>query len=242
VVVCDFVIFDLDGTLVDSAPDIAWALGAALTEAGISPPPLDETKAMVGDGARTLIERALERPQGQRPREDAGALVRAGATRDVDALLARFIEHYRGHLCVDSRIYPGVIDALELLGRAGVRSAVVTNKPGVLARGLLTQLELAARFTAIIGDGDGFPRKPDPAAARAVIARAGGSAARTAVIGDGVADVRVARAAGARAIAAAWGYVSVDRLEAEAPDLIAATPEQAVTALLGGRLQPLDAE
>ena len=75
--VCDFVIFDLDGTLVDSAPDIAWALGAALTEAGVEPPPLSEFKHMVGDGARALIERALQR---------------AGVARDVDALLARYAD------------------------------------------------------------------------------------------------------------------------------------------------------
>lgn len=216
---CDFIIFDLDGTLVDSAPDIAWALGAALTEAGVAPPPLEETKAMVGDGARTLVQRALER---------------AGAARDVDALLARFLEHYGAHVWVDSRIYPGIMDALDLLRRAGVRSAVVTNKPGTLARNLLAQLGLAPHFSAIVGDGDGFARKPDPAAARAVIERAGASTSRTAVVGDGLADVRMARAAGVRAIAAAWGYVSVDRLAAEAPDLIARTPVEAVAALLGG--------
>ena len=219
VTTCDFVIFDLDGTLVDSAPDIAWALGAALTEVGVAAPPLDETRAMVGDGARTLIERALER---------------AGAAGDVDALLARFVAHYRDHLCVESRIYPGILDALDQLRRAGVRSAVVTNKPGTLARGLLDELGLTPLFTTIVGDGDGFPRKPDPAAARAVIERAGGSASRTAVIGDGLADLRMARAAGVRAIAAGWGYVSVARLAAEAPDLIARTPEEAVAAVLGG--------
>jgi phosphoglycolate phosphatase len=219
VTACDFVIFDLDGTLVDSAPDIAWALGAALTEAGVAPPPLDEMKAMVGDGARPLVERALER---------------AGASRDVDALLARYLEHYRDHLCVDSRIYPGILNTLDQLRRAGVRSAVVTNKPGTLARGLLDQLGLTPLFTAIVGDGDGFPRKPDPGAARAVIERAGGSASGTAVIGDGLADLRMARAAGARAIAASWGYVPADRLAAEAPDLMARTPEEAVAAVLGG--------
>jgi len=222
----ELVIFDLDGTLVDSAPDIVWALGAALTEAGVEPPPLDQAKAMVGDGARTLIERAL---------------ARAGAVRDVDALLARFVAHYRHHLCVDSRLYPGIPEALERLRRAGVRSAVVTNKPGSLARGLLGQLGLTPLFTAIVGDGDGFVRKPDPAAALAVIARAEVAEARAAVVGDGLADVRMARAAGLPVIAAAWGYVGFERLTAEGPDLIARTPEEALAALLGG-LQPLGAQ
>ena len=225
---CELVIFDLDGTLVDSAPDIAWALGAALTEAGVEPPPLPEIKHMVGDGARALIERALSR---------------AAAVRDVDALLARYTAQYHDHLCVESRVFPGVVEALDLLQRSGVRSAVVTNKPGGLARGLLGGLGLATRFTAIIGEDDGYPRKPDPTAARWVIGRAGISAARTAVIGDGLADLRLARAAGARAIAALWGYVPADRLQAEAPDLLARSPGEAVAAVLSGvDLQPLDAE
>jgi phosphoglycolate phosphatase len=225
---CDFVIFDLDGTLVDSAPDIGWALGAALAEAGVEPPPLPEIKHMVGDGARALIERALQR---------------ASATRDVDALLARYTGHYHDHLCVDSRVFPGVEAALDLLARGGVGAAVVTNKPGALARGLLGGLGLSARFAAIIGEDDGFARKPDPAAARAVLERAGVSAARSAVIGDGLADLRLARATGARAIAATWGYVPLDRLRAESPDLLAHTPAEAVAAVLSGAgLQPLEAE
>jgi phosphoglycolate phosphatase len=226
--VCNFVVFDLDGTLVDSAPDIAWALGAALTEAGVEPPPLPEIKHMVGDGARALIERALQR---------------AAAVRDVDALLARYTGHYRDHLCVDSRVFPGVEEALDLLARGGVRAAVVTNKPGALARGLLGGLGLAPRFAAIIGEDDGFARKPDPAAARSVLERAGVPAARSAVIGDGLADLRLARATGARAIAATWGYVPLDRLRAESPDLLARTPGEAVAAVLSGAgLKPLEAE
>jgi 2-phosphoglycolate phosphatase len=226
--VCDFVIFDLDGTLVDSAPDIAWALGAALTEAGVAPPPLPEIKHMVGDGARALIERALER---------------AAAARDVDALLARYLAHYRDHLCVDSRVFPGVVEALDRLEQAGVRSAVITNKPGALARGLLEGVGLAPRFSAIIGEDDGHPRKPDPTAARLVIGRAGVAPAGTAVIGDGLADLRLARAVGAYGIAALWGYVPADRLRAESPNLLARSCGEAVAAVLSGAgLEPLDAQ
>jgi phosphoglycolate phosphatase-like HAD superfamily hydrolase len=140
--------------------------------------------------------------------------------------------HYREGLCVGSRLYPGVPEALDRLAAAGVPAAVVTNKPGALARPLLEQLGIAGRLAAIVGDGDGHPRKPDPGAARAILAKAGVGAARAAVIGDGIPDVQLARALGARAVAAGWGYVPPDRLRAASPDVVAADPLDAVAAVL----------
>jgi len=125
----DLVIFDLDGTLVDTAPDIAAALAATLAEVAVPPPPLPVVKGLVGDGARALIARAL---------------AREGVERDVEPLLPRFLAHYADHLCVASRLYPGVGEALTALRGAGVAAAVVTNKPGDLARGLLAQLGIGA--------------------------------------------------------------------------------------------------
>jgi phosphoglycolate phosphatase len=215
----DLVIFDLDGTLVDTVPDIAGALAAALAEAGVAAPPLAEVKQLVGDGARELIRRAL-------------ALARV--ERDVDALLARFIAHYRDHVSDGSAVYGGVEAALAALAAAGVAAAVVTNKPGEIARRLLADLALADRFRDVVGDGDGFPRKPDATAARTLVAAAGTRPDRTVVIGDGVPDVRMARALGARAIAATWGYVTADRLAGESPDALAATPAEAARIVLGG--------
>lgn len=214
----DLAIFDLDGTLVDTAPDIAGALGAALGEAGIAAPPIEVVKELVGDGARVLIERAL-------------AVARVD--RDVDSLLARFVAHYRAHISDRSVIYDGVPETLAALAAAGVAAAVVTNKPGDIARRLLGDLGLADRFRAVIGDGDGHPRKPDPAAARAVVTMVGTRPDRTVVIGDGVPDVRMARAAGARAIAATWGYVPAARLAAEAPDALAGTAGEVVGLIAG---------
>ena len=214
----DLVLFDLDGTLADTVPDIAGALAVTLDEAGVPPPPVSVVKEMVGDGARKLIERAL---------------ARASVEGDLDALFARFLVHYSANLCVGSRLYPGVGEALGRLHSTGVALAVLTNKPGALARRLLGSLGLGGSFLAVIGEGDGFPRKPDPAGARALIDKAGTVAVRTAVIGDGLPDVRTARAVGALAIAAAWGYVPPDRLREEAPDLLAATPAEAVAFVLG---------
>jgi phosphoglycolate phosphatase len=213
----DLVIFDLDGTLVDTAPDIAGALGAALAAVGVETPPLAIVKEMVGDGARELIRRAVDR---------------AGVAADLDALHAALLAHYRAHVSDRSRAYPGVAAALAALRAGGAATAVVTNKPGDIARRLLQDLSLADRFVAVIGDGDGFPRKPDPAAALSLIAANRTRPARTAVVGDGLPDVRMARAAGARAIAAAWGYVAPDRLAAESPDAVARTPEEAARLVL----------
>ena len=214
----DLIIFDLDGTLADTIPDIAAALTATLADIGVSPPPLAVVRDLVGDGSRVLIERAL---------------ARAGATADAAALVPRFVDHYAAHVCVDSRLYPGVVPALEAARQAGVALTVITNKIGALARDLLDRLGVARRFTTVIGDGDGFPRKPDPTAARSIMAHLGTTPARTAVIGDGIPDVRTARAAGARAVAAGWGYVTSERLRAESPDYLAATPEEAVAFVLG---------
>ena len=145
------VLFDLDGTLVDTVPDIARALGEALAEIGVAPPALDVVRGMVGDGARQLIRRARAGRPDNPPEEDA--------------LLARFLASYRAHVCVASRLYPGAREALVALRAGGAALAVVTNKPGDLARALLTTLDAAAELDGIIGDGDGFPRKPDPTAA-----------------------------------------------------------------------------
>jgi phosphoglycolate phosphatase len=218
----DLVLFDLDGTLADTVPDIAAALAATLDEVGVAAPPLSVVKELVGDGARKLIERAL---------------ARASANGDLDALFARFLTHYGANLCVGSHLYAGVREGIEHLRSAGVALAVLTNKPGGLARELLDGLGLGGTFLAIIGDGDGYPRKPDPAGARALIARAGTAAARTAVIGDGLPDVGTARAVGALAVAAAWGYVPPERLRAEAPDLLAMTPAEAVAFVLDPKRQ-----
>lgn len=215
----DLVIFDLDGTLVDTAPDIADALAGTLASVGVAAPPLDVVKTMVGDGARELIRRAL---------------AAAGTDGDLDGLFAAFLARYRAHVSGRSEMYPGVAVALDALDAAGVASAIVTNKPGDLARHLLRDLALTDRFVAIIGDGDGFARKPDPAAALSLIAARKTEPARSAVVGDGLPDVRMARALGARAISAAWGYVTPDRLTAEKPDALARSPEEAVRFLLDG--------
>jgi phosphoglycolate phosphatase len=209
------VIFDLDGTLVDTIPDIAAALGRALEGTGVAPPPLEVVKRMVGDGARELVRRALAAEPADSAREEA--------------VLARLLAAYRENACVASRLYPDVADGLAALRGDGVALAVVTNKLGDVARTLLGTLGIAASFEAIIGDGDGFPRKPDPAAARSVLLRVGGAQERTAVVGDGLPDMRLARALGATAVAATWGYAAAEALAGEGPQFSAGSFSEAVS-------------
>jgi len=218
------VLFDLDGTLVDTAPDIARALGVALEGSGIPPLSLDTVKRMVGDGARELIRRALGPGHSDGAREEAA--------------LGRFLASYRENVCVTSQLYPGVVEGLAALRSDGAVLAVVTNKPGDLARALLATLGIATLFAAIIGDGDGFPRKPDPAAALSILAKVGASPDRAVVIGDGLPDLRLACALGVTAVAATWGYVPAATLAGEAPAFLAGSFQAAILIVRGKVARP----
>ena len=226
----DLVIFDLDGTLVDSAPDIAAALNATLADAGIAALPLDIVISFVGDGAAKLLERAL-----------AGAPAGVTPALTSAALLPRFLSHYRDHLCEATRVYPGVTDLLADLGAAGSKLAVLTNKPEPLARDLLHALGIAGHFRAIVGDGACFPRKPDPSAARDIIARTGAVTARTVVVGDGLPDLRMPPGRGdpvSVASARGMGLRPADGLRDEGPRFLARSVHTPTARILLGREAP----
>jgi phosphoglycolate phosphatase len=206
------VLFDLDGTLVDSAPDIAAALNDALAELGQPAHPLDTVTTYVGDGAAKLVERA----------------VGPAAPIDQAVLLERFKVRYAANVCVRTRLYPGIADMLEAFRARATPLAVVTNKPGDLARALLRALAIDGLFADVVGDGDGFPRKPSPEIALAVCARHAVAPADALLVGDGLPDLRLARAAACPAAAVTWGYTSREALLAERPDWLVEAP----TALL----------
>jgi phosphoglycolate phosphatase len=191
------VIFDLDGTLVDSAPDIAGALNRALTASGLPEFPLADVGAMVGHGARSLCERALKRLD--RPHGRSG----------VDPLLARFLAEYDAVPCRETRPYPGALAALDRLAGVGYLLAICTNKPEPLARAVLDQLELTSRFARIVGGRDGVPLKPS----RDMVDLARGGAATAVFVGDSKADVGAAHAAGLPAVLMSHGYTSVPHAE-----------------------------
>lgn len=181
-------LFDLDGTLLDSAPDIAAAINRVLAGIGAAPLTLPEVTAMIGDGAKVLVERAL----AARGRPFDPALHEAFVA-DEDINAARL-----------TRPYEGIEAVLEELAREGWRMAVCTNKPVAAARALLASLGLARHFAAIAG-GDSFPvRKPDPAHLLGTVRLAGGGEA--VMIGDHRNDIAAARGAALPCIFAGWGY------------------------------------
>lgn len=183
-------LLDLDGTLIDSAPDLAAALNRLMASRELAPFTLTETKAMIGDGVRRLMERAFAaRGRGLDP-------------ADVEA----FSTDYAAHSMVATQLYPGVKSTLAALRDGGWRMAVCTNKLEAPARALLEAFGLGGVFAAI-GGGDSFPvRKPDPAHLLATLRAAGGDAGRAVMAGDHRNDVLAAHGAGMGCVFAAWGY------------------------------------
>lgn len=182
------VVFDLDGTLIDSLPDIAAAANHVLAWRGLAPLPPMQVEGMIGDGAKLLLDRAFA----------------ARGSEAGEAEMAIFMDWYTVHGADETRPYPGMVEALEKLRDAGHPMGVCTNKPAVAAREILASLGLDAFFAAVIG-GDSTPhRKPDPRHLAAVLAALG--APEGVMVGDHYNDMAAARGCGIPGIFAAWGY------------------------------------
>ena len=187
------IIYDLDGTLVDSVPDIAVALDRALRRQGYSSVDSQAVRGWIGNGARKLIERAIA-SQGE------------VSEAKVESLLAAFLDEYSQALCEHSTIYPGVIECLETCAANGCAQAVITNKPADLAVGLLERLGLTRYFTGLLG-GDSLPeKKPHPAPLEWMMREHGVTPPQTLMVGDSAADLDAARAAGVDSVAVTYGY------------------------------------
>jgi phosphoglycolate phosphatase len=202
------VVFDLDGTLVDTAPDLVRALNHVMALEGLPPAPLEDVRAMVGHGAAALIERGAAR---------AGAVL---TPERVSALKDAFIAVYAEDVAGGSVVFAGVQDALATLRAAGARLTVCTNKPAMLARPLLDALRLSPFFEGLVGPEDVSARKPDAAHYRAAVALAGGRTEQSVMVGDSAPDVLSARNAGAAGvIVAAFGYSTIP-VESLGADLV----------------------
>jgi len=200
--------FDLDGTLVDTAPDLVDTLNFVLEEAGLDPVPYDEARNLVGGGARALIERGLAFEREKLP------------AREVDRLLARFLVHYETHLADRSRAFPEVAATLGALAAKGALLVVCTNKLERFSMKLLQALGLAERFAVIAGADTFEVRKPDPGHLLGAVARAGGRSAAAVIVGDSETDVLTARRAKVPVVAVSWGYSRIPAGELGADRLI----------------------
>ena len=189
------VVFDLDGTLIDSAPDIAHALNRATEKRRIEPFDLNQVKEMIGGGVPQLVGRAL--------------LARGLPDDGLMPLVEDFIALYRENLTTNTRVYDGGRELLEQLHQEGRRLGVCTNKNHELTIEILQQLDLMKYFGSVLGEREGRPRKPDPAPLLEVVAELGASPQDTLMAGDSEADVACARAANIPAVVVNFGYSRV---------------------------------
>lgn len=201
------IVFDLDGTLVDTAPDLVGALNFVLQREGLPLVPVASARTMIGAGARKLIERGLEL-EG-----------RMMSVADIDRLTADFIAYYREHIADASLPFEGLHAALDTLEDQGFKFAVCTNKLENLSRLLLAKLEMTGRFEAICGADTFGVAKPDPTILRQTVAQAGGDISRAIMVGDSGPDVGVARRAGVPVIGVTFGYTETPIAELK-PDIV----------------------
>jgi phosphoglycolate phosphatase len=219
------VVFDLDGTLVETAPDLINALNFVLDREGLPAVPMKSARNMIGAGARKLLERGLEVD---------GRHVSPG---DLDRLTKDFIDYYAAHIADESRPFEGLEDALDNLSARGCRFAVCTNKLEWLSKLLLDELGLSSRFSAICGADTFGVSKPDPAILQQTVARAGGRLASTVMVGDAGTDVGVARRANVPVVGVDFGYTDVPMADLKPDRLIGHMRElpAAVASLLAER-------
>jgi phosphoglycolate phosphatase len=196
--------FDLDGTLVDTAPDLVGALNRVLAEQGLDPLPLSSARWLVGRGARVLIERGFA--AAGEPLEPAIA----------DQLVARFLTIYRSRIAEESYAFEGLEPSLSSLHEAGAKLCVCTNKPTDLSILLLGELNLLQHFASVVGGDMPAKSKPDPGHFIMAVEKAGGDPSRAIMVGDSETDIATARAAGVPVVAVPFGYTEL------APDALGA--------------------
>jgi phosphoglycolate phosphatase len=198
----DLIVFDLDGTLADTLPDIVAAAGYACRGLGLPEHPPEAVRGMIGGGERKLIERLVGPAHQDR----------------VDECLALYLDYYTRHNGELTRLYPGVAETLARL--SGKKLAVLSNKLQRLTQQTLEAVDLARFFVAIRGGGSGLPLKPAPDPLAALIGDLGVGPSRSLMVGDKIADIKTGREAGAFTAAVTYGYGDLDSLTAASPDFL----------------------
>lgn len=216
----DLIIFDLDGTLIDSKLDLAHSVNAARAKFGMEPLELDMIGAYVGNGAGVLMRRAMGAEMSE---------------EDVEKALQYFLDYYDAHKLDHTRAYPGIPEALEELDRNGVRMAVLTNKPVRFSTRILEGLGLARYFARVYGGKSfGERKKPDPIGVQTLLDELGVPRERTLLVGDSAVDIRTARNAGVTACGVTWGFQPESFVE-DPPDMMVQRPEELARAVIAER-------
>jgi len=214
----DLLIFDLDGTLIDSKLDLALAVNATRAHMGMAPLEVDQVSTYVGNGAPVLIRRAL----GEQATE-----------AEIEEALEFFLEYYRAHELDNTKLYPGVSQSLDRLYAAGKRLAVLTNKPVAMSRAIVEGLGVGARFFRVYGGNSFDFKKPHPIGVEALLTETGVGRARTLMIGDSSVDIQTARNAGVSSCGVTYGFAP-QTLHDPAPDLLVDRIETLVDWVLNG--------
>ncbi len=197
-------IWDLDGTLVDSVVDIAGSVNQVLKSYQLAQLSVDDVRLMIGNGASKLLQRAFAKVNGHE-------------SYDSDESYSRFLTHYTNHCCKNTGLYPGISDVLAAFSALGCRQGVCTNKPVAMAKDIISHLQLIETFGAVVG-GDSTPhRKPHAEPLRHCLDLLGVDSSAALMIGDSAADVGVARAVGIPVLLVPWGYTpnGIDSLGAD---------------------------
>jgi phosphoglycolate phosphatase len=196
-IIAPTIVYDLDGTLADTAEDLVATLNWLLAREGLAPLKVESAGSLVGAGARALIKRGF------------AASGEALDGQALDALFADYLEYYNAHILERTRLYPGVDEALRAFARAGWRQAVCTNKIESSAKLLITKLGIAERFAFVCGQDTFGVGKPDAKPLLETIAASGGASDRAIMVGDSGTDIMTARAARVPVIAVDYGYADV---------------------------------
>jgi phosphoglycolate phosphatase len=212
----DLLIFDLDGTLIDSKKDLADSVNAMRLWRGLPALPDEQVSSYVGDGAPTLVRRALP---------DA-------SEKDLAEALQYFLDYYRAHMLDATTLYPGVREGLNRLRDARVPLAVLTNKPVKFSVQLIERLGLTPHFFRVYGGNSFQEKKPHPVGIDNLVTESGAARERTTMVGDSAVDVRTARNAGVQACGVSWGF-QPETFAAAPPDFVIDAMEALVDRVLG---------
>ena len=218
------ILWDLDGTLINTLEDLAAAVDYALELRGLPTHSIEEYRKMVGHGVRNLVKQALEASVSTRPTAEENQIPSAIANPThgdagtgltdayIDAALADFREYYEAHIDVHTRPYPGIPELLNKLNAMGVKMAVASNKFQEGTEKLIQEFFPAISFVSILGNRPGYPLKPDPEIVQEVLRKAGISPEDAMMVGDSPTDMKTAANGGIDALAVTWGYRTLEEL------------------------------